>query len=103
MAKHLHPSHVYAVRQEYNPFQKKWFPIVFSWDWSASRCWLDCLCTETGSSFYHIELNDYGKTSAGTDKCDPDDVKRIVAQFKSEFVVNADRLTEVKKLGAYRP
>lgn len=98
-------NNVYALRQEYNKFQKKWFPIILTWDGStddSSRVWVEALCTENGSTYYWDELKtDYTRISrAGTDKCDAEEVKNMVAFFKSSF--NTE-MHEVKKLRAYHP
>ena len=96
-------SNVYAVRQEYNKFQKKWFPIILVWSKNDRTAWIEALCTEAGSSFYYTEIkDDYTKvTRKGTDKCDPEDVKRIRDFFEHDYT--SEEMHEVQKLGDYRP
>ena len=52
-------KNVFALRQEYNKYQQAWFPVIFYWNrieettpdgTTRFRCWVECLCTETGSS-----------------------------------------------------
>lgn len=95
-------SNVYVLRQEYNKFQKKWFPIVIYWNVSDSKSWTEALCTEDGTSFYHDEIKTYftSVTRKGTDKCDPKDVERIIEEYKSE---NSEPVFEVQQLGRYVP
>jgi len=96
-------SNVYAVRQEYNKFQKKWFPIILVWGKNDHTAWIDALCTESGSSFYYAEIKEYYTkvTRKGTDKCDPEDVKRIRDFFEHDYT--SEDMHEVQKLGDYRP
>lgn len=94
-------SNVYTVRQEYNKYQKTWFPIILVWNKNDRTAWIEALCTETGSSFYYTEIKfDYSKvTRKGTDKCDPEYVKRIREYFKNDY--SSEEMHEVQKLGAY--
>lgn len=108
-------KNTYVLRQEYNKYQKMWFPVILYWnaidekqqDGSRLfRCWVEGLFTETGSGFYHDEVKaDYTAiTRPGTDKCDPDDVKRMVDYFLDENKTRpVGPLVEVKKLGTYMP
>lgn len=100
-------KNVFALRQEYNKYQKAWFPIIFYWNCDGSRRWIECLCTETGSSYYYSEAkSDYTSISRpGTDKCDPEHVKAIVAHYQAECdeYDPCGPVQEVKKLGAYMP
>ena len=94
---------VFALRQEYNQHQKTWFPVIFYWNGSddTGKYWIESLCTETGNSFYHSEAKSgYSAISSpGTDKCNPEHVKAILAEYKSDN----NCVFEVQKLGAYRP
>ena len=107
---------VYALRQEYNKYQQAWFPVIFYWNRTVEtaadgttrfRCWVECLCTETGSSYYHDEPKaDYASISRpGTDKCDPEHVKAIVEHYQAECDQTdpCGPVQEVKKLGVYMP
>ena len=93
---------VYALRQEYNRFQKRWFPIIVYWNCNRSIVWCEVLCTEDGSSYYHTNLiADYARvTRKGTDKCDQEAVKRMLEYYKAE---TKGDIYEVEKLGAYCP
>lgn len=94
-------ANAYVLRQEYNRYQKRWFPIIVYWNCSGSTRWQEALCTEDGSSYYHTEVKDYtAVTRKGTDKCNQDEVKRIVKAYENE---NDEAVYEVKKLGAYQP
>jgi hypothetical protein len=94
-------ANVYVLRQEYNKYQRRWFPIVVYWNTSGGKMWQEALCTEDGSSYYHNEVKDYTRvTRLGTDKCDAEEVKRIVKEYEHE---NSDPVYEVQKLAAYRP
>lgn len=94
-------SNVYVLRQEYNRFKKCWFPIIVYWNVSGTSRWTEALCTEDGSSYYHTDVPDYvAVTRKGTDKCDPEHVKRIVNEYEHE---NDGEVHEVQKLGQYRP
>lgn len=94
-------SNVYVLRQEYNKYQRRWFPIIVYWNTSEGKTWQEALCTEDGSSYYHNEVKNYTDvTRKGTDKCDPEEVKRIVKEYEHE---NSDPVYEVQKLAAYRP
>lgn len=106
-------QNVYALRQEYNPYQKAWFPIIFYWNRSKIgpakyRCWVEALATETGDSYYHTEI-DRGayssRTRPGTDKCNPEHVKSIVAYYQQECDKEnpCGPVVEVKKLAVYAP
>ena len=105
----IHKSwkNVYALRQEYNKYQKCWFPVIFYWNTDGSRSWIEALCTDTGNSFYHGEASlDYSAvTRSGTSKCDPEHVKAIIAEYQSECDESdpCGPVIEVKKLMAYRP
>lgn len=98
-------ENVYVLRQEYNPHQRCWFPIIVYLNRSKmsktlNRWWEEALCTETGDSFYHTEVKDYTSTTKkGTDKCDPKHVEFLVNQWKNE---NDHAVYEVKKLNVYR-
>ena len=96
-------DNVFCVRQEYNEYQKKWFPIILYWNGCFPKVHIEALCTETGSSFYYTELksNFADVTRKGTDKCDPDDVKRIREYFNHDYA--SAKMYEVQKLGAYCP
>ncbi len=95
-------SNVYVLRQEYNKYQRRWFPIIVYWNTSEGKTWQEALCTEDGSSYYHTEVKDYtAVTRKGTDKCNAEEVKRIVEQYKSECENKV--LYEVQKLASYRP
>ena len=109
-------KNVFALRQEYNKYQQAWFPVIFYWNrmeettpdgTTRFRCWVECLCTETGSSYYHDEAKaDYTSISRpGTDKCNPEHVKAIVKHYQAECDENdpCGPVQEVKKLGAYMP
>lgn len=108
-------KNTYVLRQEYNKYQQAWFPVIFYWNrmeettpdgTTRFRCWVECLCTETGSSYYHDEAKaDYTTISRpGTDKCDPEHVKRMVAFYLDENKTRpVGPLVEVKKLGTYMP
>ncbi len=97
-------SNVYVLRQEYNKYQRRWFPIIVYWGKSDvdNRYWQEALCTEDGSSYYHTEVKDYtAVTRKGTDKCNAEEVNRIVEQYKSECEQKV--LYEVQKLASCRP
>lgn len=109
-------KNTYVLRQEYNQYQKAWFPIIFYWNRTAEttpdgttrfRCWVECLCTETGSSYYYSSpKSDYTTISRpGTDKCDPEHVKAMIAQYQADCDEHdhCGPVFEVKKLGAYMP
>lgn len=109
-------KNVFALRQEYNRYRDAWFPIIFFWNrmeettadgTTRFRCWVECLCTETGSSYYYsAPKSDYVSISRpGTDKCDPEHVKAMVAHYQAECdeYDPCGPVQEVKKLGAYMP
>lgn len=109
-------KNTYVLRQEYNKYQKMWFPIIFYWNRMEEtttdgatrfRCWVECLCTETGSSYYYSSpKSDYTTISRpGTDKCDPEHVKAMIAQYQADCDEHdpCGPVYEVKKLGAYMP
>ena len=108
-------KNTYVLRQEYNKYKKMWFPVILYWNTIDDkqpdgsrifRCWVEGLFTENGSGFYHDEVKaDYSAiTRPGTDKCDPDDVKRMVAYYLDENKTRpVGPLVEVKKLGTYMP
>ena len=45
-------ENVFVLRQEYNKYQKCWFPIIFFWSCSkvCHKSWIECICTESGDS-----------------------------------------------------
>lgn len=109
-------KNVYVLRQIYNVYAKKWFPVILYWNCSFGRrnVWVEGLFTETGCSFYYDELKvDYASiTKPGTNKCDPEEVKEMVDRYVSDFKDDLedpsafddnDTPIEVKKLAAYRP
>lgn len=109
-------ANVYVLRQEYNVYAKKWFPVILYWNRSLDRqhVWVEGLFTETGRSFYYDEIKaDYTSiTKPGTNKCDPEKVKEMVERYVSDFKHDLedpsafdgnDTPIEVKKLAAYRP
>lgn len=98
----------YAVRQEYNQEQDQWFPIIFYWNRSPAipRAWIECLCTESGNSYYHTELTHYnycGISKPRTDKCNPDHVAYLLSIFRTKCAEWGITPVEVQKLGTYRP
>ena len=108
-------ENVYVLRQEYNQYAKKWFPVILYWNRSTDRqrVWVEGLFTETGRSYYYDELKvDYTSvTKPGTSKCDPEEVKEMVERYISDFKEDLeepaafggnDTPIEVKKLLAYR-
>lgn len=98
---------VYALRQEYNSYAEKWFPVIFYWNCDGTRKWMECLCTETGSSYYYSGTPfDYTSISRpGTDRCDPEDVGNMVAQYRADCAGydGCGQVSEVRKLGSYPP
>ena len=104
-------ENVFVLRQEYNEYQKCWFPIILFWNCSRAchKSWIECVCTETGDSHYYNEVGfDYYRTTkAGTSKCDPDHVKYLLGQYMKDCQYNVDGNggypVEVKKLNVYQP
>lgn len=109
-------ENVYVLRQEFNKYAKKWFPAILFWERSCDRerSWITGLFTEDGETQYYDEVKAYYAdiTRAGTDRCDPEDVKLLVERYESDFerdLEDADAFggnrkpVEVKRLLAYRP
>jgi hypothetical protein len=98
---------VYVLRQEYNGDAGKWLPVIFYWNCDGTRWWVECLCTETGSSYYYSAPgSDYARISRpGTDRCDPVDVRNMVAQYRADCAGydGCGQVSEVRKLGSYAP
>lgn len=100
--KTLNWNTVYVLRQEYNKFQRRWFPVLLYWNSDGTRSWIEGVFTE-GNGFYHDELKyiNYDKvTRPGTGKCDQEDVAAMV---KYHLESCNDPQYPVSKLGAYKP
>ena len=103
-------KNVFVLRQEYNPYQKCWFPIIFFWSCSkvCQKSWIECICTDTGDSHYYNEsgYDYYAHSRPGTDRCNPAHVKYLLDQYRTDWHNDMDGKgypVEVKKLNVYQP
>lgn len=95
-------KNVYTLRQEYNKYRKRWYPVVVYWNCDGRHRWLETLATDDGVTFYHAEISEgYFRdgTKHGTGHCTPEEVNRILDYYKDE---NPDTF-RVERLGIYRP
>lgn len=107
-------KNTYVLRQEYNKYQRTWYPVILYWNQSMElgplyHCWVEGIFTEDGTSFYSNDLSvgypAYDRiTKPGTSKCDPEHVKAIV-DYYTELMSHepVGPIFEVKRLGTYRP
>lgn len=95
-------KNVYVLRQEYNKFQRRWFPVLLYWNSDGVRSWIEGLFTE-GNGFYHDEMKYdwYDRvTRPGTGKCDQEEVTAMVKHYLDSC---NEPQYQVSKLGSYKP